>query len=502
MNENKAYEWLKKHSIETSYLGSVGSLTAWDQRTFVPPKGHPHRAEQLAILARLLHERATDPRIGERLTAIEGAALVQDPTSTEAVNAREWRRAYDRATKIPKRLAEELARTTAECETAWEQSRPKNDWKAYEPHLTRVLKLLHEKAAALGYEKEAYDALLEDYETGETAASLETIFGRLSQALISLLDRIQGSRVNPETEILRRSFPIEAQKKLSRAVAKAIGYDLEAGRIDTTAHPFTIGIGPGDIRITTRYFEDFFPAAFFGTIHEAGHAIYEQGLPSEHWGTPRGETASLGIHESQSRLWENMVGRSRGMWRYCFPQAQQLFITLGDVEIDQFVLAINSVQPSLIRVEADEVTYNLHILLRFDLELALMRGDLQVADLPEAWREKMKTYLRVEPPQMASGVMQDVHWSAGLVGYFPTYTLGNLYAAQLFGAAEKDIGDLDERFASGDFQPLLEWLRNNIHQHGTTYKPRDLIRHVTGAEPDPSYLIDYCEKKYSALYKL
>ncbi|MCP4601162.1 MAG: carboxypeptidase M32 [Proteobacteria bacterium] len=502
MNVLDAYQWLKNHSVETSYLGSLGTLNAWDQRTYIPVKGHAHRAEQLAVLAKLLHERITDQRIAEYLAKIEGTDLVADPTSPESANAREWRKAYDRATKIPKKLVEEIARTTSKCETVWERARPKNDWKTFEPHLERVFRLLDEKAQALGYKEEKYDALLEDYESGETAESVKTMFNRMSETLVEILGKIQGSSVRPDREILRRHFPIDAQKQFSKTVAAAIGYDLEAGRIDATAHPFTIGIGPGDVRITTRYFENYFPGALFGTIHEAGHAMYEQGLPAEHWGTPRGEAISLGIHESQSRLWENLVGRSHGMWRRYFSEAKELFASLSDVDFDRFLLAINAVEPSLIRVEADEVTYNLHILLRFDLELGMMRGDLSVKDLPEAWREKMKTYLGVDPPDVASGVMQDVHWSAGLVGYFPTYTLGNIYSAQLYHYAEQKLGNLQEQFSKGEFKPLLEWLRENIHTLGGTYKPRELIREATGSAPDPSYLIRYWENKYSRLYEL
>ncbi len=502
MNPTDAYAWLLAHNIEASYLDSLGNVTAWDQRTYLPIKGHPHRAEQLAVLARVLHERATDPKIEERLQDVEGSDIVAVPTSKEAVNVREWRRIYDRSTRIPKRLAEELARATAECETVWEKARPLNDWQGFKPHLARVLDLLIEKADAIGYEQEAYDALLDYYEPGETAASLEATFSVLRKALVDLINRIQNSDVKPESSVLKRHFPVNLQERFLKSVVRAIGYDFEAGRIDTTTHPFTIGIGPGDVRITIRYFENHFPAALFGAIHEAGHGMYEQGLPSEHWGTPMGQIASLGIHESQSRLFENLVGRSKGLWRHFFNQAKTEFDSFKDMDIDRFVLAINAVEPSLIRVDADEVTYNLHILLRFDLELALLRRDLVVDDLPDAWNEKMKAYLGIEPKDMKSGVMQDVHWSAGLVGYFPTYTLGNIYAAQLFNKAEEDLGNLDDQFQQGQFDPLLNWLKEKIHKPGGTYGPRDLIHQATGSNPSPKHLIRYCQKKYSALYQL
>lgn len=502
MKPRDAYEWLKDDSIQTSYLGSMGELLAWDQRTFLPLRGQAHRAEQLAVLAKLLHERATNPRIGARLRDVEGSELMDKPNSPEAVNIREWRRNFDKSTKIPERLAVEIARATAEGETAWEKARVANDWKTFAPYLKRILELTKEKTQALGYPSEPYDALIDRYEPGETAASLEPIFEKMRQSLVALLEKVRGSRIRPDVSSLRRHYPTQAQESFSRTVAAALGYDFEAGRIDTTAHPFTIGLGPGDVRITSRYQENFFNTALFGTIHEAGHAMYEQGLPTEHWGTPMGEAVSLGIHESQSRLWENLVGRSRGFWRYVFPVARAQFDALSDVGFEEFLLAINAVNPSLIRVEADEVTYNLHILLRFELELAMMRDELSIDDLPGAWAEKMQKYLGVTPSDDASGAMQDVHWSAGLIGYFPTYTLGNIYAAQLYNEAEKELGDLEEAFARGEFGGLLSWLRANVHGLGSTFYPRDLIKRISGRDVSPEPFISYCESKYKQLYDL
>lgn len=502
MTPEKAYRWLKKHCIESSHLGSLGSIAAWDQRTYLPPSGHPHRAEQMAILARHLHERATHPRIGDALTSIEGTHLVENAVSEEAVNSRQWRKDYDRATRIPGDLAEEIARATSECESVWERSRPESDFDTFKPHLKRVLSRMGEKADAIGYKKEPYDALLEEYEPGETAHSLEGMFERLRVPLVELLDKIQGSSVRPKTEIFRGHFPKEAQAKFSALVARAIGYDMDGGRIDVTAHPFTIGIGPGDVRITTRYHEDYFLSSLMGTIHETGHAMYEQGLPVPHWGTPRGTAASLGVHESQSRLYENLVARSPGMWRYFLPGLQRLFPVFKKTDLDTFVLALNTVEKSNIRVEADEVTYNLHILLRFELELMLMRKTLHVDDLPDAWNDKMKKYLDVVPDNHKDGVMQDVHWAAGLVGYFPTYSLGNIYAAQIFDAAKDALGNIDDLFSKGEFSPLLDWLGKHIHEPGGTYLPRDLVAHATGSEPTPSHLIRYCEDKYTRLYDL
>ncbi|MCU0664528.1 MAG: carboxypeptidase M32 [Myxococcota bacterium] len=502
MTAEEAYEFLLKTSLESSYLGSLGELAAWDQRTYLPRGGQGHRAEQLATLARLLHERITDPRIGDCLAAVERTALVSDPDSPQAVNVREWRRDYDLATRIPERLAVDIARVTAEAESVWEQAKQADDWHRFEPYLAQVLDLQKEKAHALGYLEEPYDALLDRYERGETAATLEPLFRTLKDSLVQLLEKIEGSGRRTATPLLARSFDIESQKRFCRTVASALGYDLECGRIDVSAHPFTIGIGPGDVRITTRYNENQIARGLFGTLHEAGHAMYEQGLPREHWGTPRGQAVSLGIHESQSRLWENFVGRSRGFWSYVLPVAQAELPRLSDTDLDGFLLAINTVAPSLVRVEADEVTYNLHILLRFELELSLMRGELSVSAVPEAWRMKMREYLGIEPSSEAAGALQDVHWAAGLVGYFPTYTLGNVFAAALYAAADREIGPLEERFACGDFASLKEWLRTKIHEVGSTYSPRQLILRATGELASPKSLISYYETKYSELYHL
>lgn len=500
MTPREAYEWLASHGKETAYLESMGSLLRWDQRTYIPPGGHPHRAAQLANLARLLHIRHTDPRIGEMLAVVEGSELTRDPLGVEAVNIREWRRTFDRTTKLPERLAVDLARAGSEGQSVWEEARPKNDWNAFKPHLERLISLKREEAEALGYEHEPYDALLDDFEPGETARNIEPVFSELRKALVDLLNRIEGSSRRSDTSILRRHYPRAAQETFARAVLERVGYDFGSGRMDPTSHPFTISIGPGDVRITTRYDVHQFTMGFFGAVHEAGHALYNHGLPAEHWGTPMGRSVSLGIHESQSRMWENLVGRSLGFWKHVYPEAQRLFPALEDVPLESFYFAVNDVRPSLIRTEADEVTYNLHVLLRFELELALMRRELNADDLPEAWSQKMKDLLGLEPPDYADGVMQDIHWAGGAIGYFPTYTLGNLFAAQFFTRAEQDLGDLQQHFSAGELSPLLQWLRAKIHSQGKRYRSRDLVKTVTGEDLNPRRLIDYLREKFGALY--
>ncbi|MCL4503376.1 MAG: carboxypeptidase M32, partial [Deltaproteobacteria bacterium] len=393
MTPQDAYAWLRQHNLETSHLGSIGHLLGWDQRTQIPPKGHDHRHVQFAMLAKWLHQRETDPRLGEMLAAVEGSELVRDPLSVEAVNVREWRRDYDRATKIPQDLAVALAQASSEGETVWERTRADSDWQTFQPFLSRIIDLKRQEAEALGYEQESYDALLDDYEPGETAAVLAPLLAQLRDGLIRLLSALRASSRQPDPTSLHRRFPRSDQERFVRMAAAKIGYDLQAGRIDPTAHPFSTGIGPGDVRITTRYDDNCFSTAFFSVLHETGHALYDQGLPVEHWGTPMGEAVSLGIHESQSRLWENLVGRSLGFWRFLYPEVQKTFPSLDGVNLEDFHFAVNEVRPDLIRTEADEVTYNLHILLRFELERALIGGDLQVADLPGAWNEKVKSFL-------------------------------------------------------------------------------------------------------------
>lgn len=502
MIAKEAYDWLRQYNGHTARLEELAELAGWDQRTMLPPMGHGHRAAQLATAAVIIHERTVDPRIGERLSEVEAAPSFLAEDSAYAANVREWRRIHDRAVKIPSALAEAWAMAAAEGETAWERARAADDWSAFAPYLEKIFKLAREKAEAVGYIREPYDALIEDFEPGETAQSVTAMFAALKPPLVSLIDRIAGSRRKPDLGIFRRGFPIGEQESFSKRIAALIGFNFEAGRLDRSTHPFTAGIGFGDARITSRYSEQMLQSGLFSTLHEAGHGLYEQGLPEAYAGQPRGRAVSLGIHESQSRLYENLVGRSRGFWEHVFPLATQTFSGLRDVSFDDFYWAVNAVQPDLIRVEADEVTYNLHIILRFELESALLRGDLKVTDLPDAWNEKMKNFFGIVPTTAAEGVLQDVHWSAGLIGYFPTYTLGNLYSAQIFDAANRALGDLQSAFRNGEFLPLKVWLGEKIHAKGSLFRPKDLIADAVGAPPDPSLLAVYLNEKYGEIFDL
>jgi carboxypeptidase Taq len=497
----QAYERLIAEVKQVAILGSCASVLGWDEQTYMPKGGVKNRSEQLALLAGLTHERFTAPQIGDWLSEVEGSDLVSDRLSIEAVNVREIRRGYDRSTKLPKDLVQELARMTTIGQQAWAEARSKSDFALFQPHLEAILDLKKKEAAALSTGNTPYDALLDEYEPGETTDNLTQVFSALRNELVELVGAIVDSGKKPNLDIVKRHYPKDKQSEFGQMVAAQIGFNFECGRIDETAHPFCSGFGPGDTRLTTRYDEDFFPQAFFGTMHEAGHGIYDQGLNADYYGTPMGNSTSLGIHESQSRMWENFVGRSRAFWTHFFPKAQEAFPdALAGVSADDFYFAVNNVEASFIRVEADEVTYNLHILLRFEMEQALMNGGLKAADVPGAWNETFEKYFGLTPPDDAHGCLQDIHWSFGGIGYFPTYTLGNLYAAQLFEQARDDLGNLDDQFSAGNFLPLKSWLNEKIHKPGQKYRASELVEVVTGKSLSHDPLVRHLKTKFGALY--
>jgi carboxypeptidase Taq len=486
---------------EATILSSCEAVLGWDERTYMPRKGAESRANALALLAGMVHEKITNPRIGDIINELENGAIDIKADTIESANIREMRRDYDLSVKLPKALVEELSKTVTLAQNAWQEARAKNDFDSFKPHFEKVIKLKQQSAEHFGYEGSPYNAMLDIFEPGMTTEDVTKIFADLRNDLVELLGKIESTGNKPDTSILHRDFPETTQQEFGMKAASAIGFDFEAGRLDKTTHPFCTGFGPGDTRITTRYNEKFFNAAFFGIMHEAGHGIYDQGLPVEHYGTPAGESISLGIHESQSRMWENMVGRSKPFWKHFFPVARGLYSkSLKDVDLDTFYFAINEVKPSFIRVEADEATYNLHILLRFELESGFFNGDIKLDDVPFEWNERFEKYFGIKPPDNAQGCLQDVHWSAGLIGYFPTYTLGNLYSAQFFAKADKDLGGLDKDFEKGEFNRLLGWLRKNIHEHGKRYRADELVKKVTGEPLSHKYLIDYMTKKFGELY--
>jgi carboxypeptidase Taq len=462
-----------------------------------------YRGDQMALLAGLMHDRWSDPVLGERLEVLAESNLASNPHSDTGCTIREIKRRRDRKVRLPKSLVEEMTRTCVQGQQVWQEARGKNDFASFRPLLEKIIRLKRQEADALGYEECLYDALLEDYEPGQKTSTLREALGNLRDALVPLVAAIADSGRQADLSILERSYAPEIQKSFASEVAQRIGFEFDRGRLDVTAHPFCTTLGPDDCRITTRYQEHDFGDAFFSVLHEAGHGIYEQGLHTEAFGLPLGCTAGLGVHESQSRLWENQVGRSRAFWDYHYKSAQKSFPdALGSVSPDDFYWAVNAVRPSLIRTEADEVTYNLHVLIRFELEQDLLSGDLPVSDLPEIWNQRYQQYLGITPPSDSDGVLQDIHWSAGLMGYFPTYSLGNLYAAQLFARADEEVGPVDEQFRQGEFRPLRNWLREKVHHEGHRYLASELMQRATGQELSHEPLIDYLTRKLTPLYEL
>ncbi len=494
---NENYERLVAQLKEYATINQVAGLLSWDQETYMPDKAAEDRANQLAYLAGLAHEKLTRDELGRTLETLAAEAS-EDPVI--ATNVRETKRERDRAVKLPNQLVKDLAKATTLGQEAWTEARKDSDFSQFEPHLNKLLDLKREVADRIGWDVEPYDALLDDYEPGATAREIEELFGGLKKSLVPLVAAFRDAAKQPDLEILKRSCPPAQQAAFNRRVVESMGFDFAAGRIDVSTHPFCSGSTPNDVRLTTRYDEHYFPTSLFGCMHEAGHGLYEQGLLVEHAGTPMGSSVSLGIHESQSRLWENQVGRSRPFWECWYGTFQETFASLKDVALDDFHFAINNVRPSFIRVEADEVTYGLHIMLRFMIEREMISGKLATSAIPARWNELFTELFGITPPNDAQGCLQDIHWSFAAFGYFPTYQLGNLYAAQIFDAAQRALPDLEEQIRRGELRPLREWLRENVHQYGMRYRAKELIEHVTGAPPSPQPFIDYVERKFKPLY--
>ncbi len=495
-----AYARLMDRVRDIGRFRAIEALLEWDQETYMPPGGVKARAEQIALIAGVAHERM----VADETKALLEEAAAHDEDYVAVTNLRETRRTFDRASKVPTELVKEIAHTSAMAKEAWVKARKDSDFPTFAPLLGKMVDLKKQLADHVGYETEPYDALMDEFEPGARAADIDELFATLRDQTVALLRKIQAASDKPDAAILTRHYPQAQQEVLSRQMATALNFDFDSGRGDVTVHPFctTIG-GCDDVRITTRYLEDFLPAAMFGTMHETGHGLYEQGLPVEHRFTPMGDCISLGIHESQSRMWENMVGRSRGFWEHHYAGVQVMFPdALGDVSLDAFYRAINTVAPSFIRVEADELTYNLHIALRFEIERGIFTGKLKIEDIPAAWSEAFDRFLGVTPDNDAEGCLQDIHWSMGIFGYFPTYALGNLYAAQFFGQAEKDIPDLANRIRANDHKPLLAWLREHIHQHGMRYRAGELVEKVTGKPLSIEPFMGYVTAKFSEVYGL
>lgn len=489
------YPHLLERAREIALLSSAAGLLQWDQETGMPPRALPWRADQLAYFGGRTHRLWTALEVGNWLAECEAHGFPAG--SAEATNVMGWRRSFDRATRLPAELVEEFARVRTHAHEAWVDARAKSDFGVFRPHLEAVLALCRQMADRWGYAEARYDALLEEYEPGARAADLARVFGALRPELVKILGpAVERSRRVP-ADGLRGDYPVASQAAFNREVAAAFGFDFDAGRIDATAHPFCTGLSPGDCRLTTRYDPTLFTSSLYSVLHEAGHGMYEQGLDPAAFGTPAGTAASLGIHESQSRLWENLVGRAPEFWEHWLPRAAHHFPGLRNRTPEGMTVAVNRVEPSFIRVEADQLTYDLHVILRFELEQALLAGDLAVADVPAAWNEKFGQSLGLPVPDDARGCLQDVHWSAGLVGYFPTYTLGNLNAAQLLARARADCPELGGELRAGRYGALLGWMREHVHRHGQREEAPRLMASATGRPTGAGDYLAYLSNKFA-----
>lgn len=493
----KELEELRRRAGEIADLHGIGGLLLWDQNTMMPPGGAAARADQFEALERILHDRITDPGLAKLLDALEPWAADQDPDSDAAALHRALRRDHHKAVNVPTDLAAEISSAAAHAQQAWMEAREAQDFKRFQPALERVLDLQARYIACFdgtGEFAHPYDVLLDDYEPGLTTAELTALFDNLQAELVPLVSA--AAAAGEDGPVFAGRFPVEKQKTLTDELLRAVGYDPEHWRLDAAVHPFARSMAHTDVRLTTRWEEDDLAMAVYSCLHEFGHGLYEAQMDPAHYRTTLAEATGLGVHESQSRLWENLVGRSKPFCEWLLPLLRRhLGGPFEAIDVDQLYRDVNQVRLSLIRIEADETTYNLHVALRFELELALVEGRLSVAELPDAWNEATHRLLGLETPSLLEGVLQDIHWGAGMIGYFPTYTIGNLMSAQLWTALAADLPDVEERIAAGDFAPLREWLREHIHRHGRKYTSRELLKRTTGEELRVEPLLAYLEGK-------
>ncbi len=493
-------EQLKTHLAEISDLMYIGNLLGWDQETNMPPAGVKERGEQMATIARLVQQRITSDELCRALEEAEAEVVGMDPDSDEARLVKVTRREVDKRLKVPSRYYEELSQLAVESYAAWKEAREADNFERFRPYLERMVDLRREFASYFSPYEHVYDPLLNEFEPGLKTKEVQQIFTELRPRQVALIQEIT-SRPQVDDSPLRQYFDPQKQWDFGVEVLTKFGYDWQRGRQDKAAHPFTTSFGLNDVRITTRILEDYVGSALFSSMHECGHALYDLGSDPALARTPLAGGSSLALHESQSRLWENLVGRSKPFWEHFYPRLQEYFPQqLGNVSLDAFYKGINKVEPSLIRVEADEATYNLHVMLRLEIEIQLMTGELQTAHLPEAWNTLMNEYLGLTPPNNAKGVLQDVHWSHGYIGYFPTYSLGNLISAQLWDTIQKEIPNLDDQIRKGEFGELLEWLHAKIHRHGSKFEAPELVQRITGQSITPQPYIRYLRQKYGEIY--
>lgn len=494
------FNQLNTMMAEVIDLNHAAALLHWDMQTYMPRGGAESRGQQLATLNRLMHLRATSAELGNLLDELQSYTNGLDPDSDEARLIKVTRREYDIRTRVPVEWVEKYTQATSDAHLVWQEARQENNYAKFQPHLERIMDLRRQYARFFEPYEHVYDPLLNEYEPGMKTSDVKAIFEALRPQQVALLQAITASP-QVDDSFLHQPFDGQKQWDFGVEVISKFGYDWDRGRQDKAAHPFTTKFGMDDVRITTRIIPDYIGSALFSTMHECGHALYEMGVNHKYQRSALGFGASLALHESQSRLWENLVGRSYEFWEHFYPRLQQYFPDeLGSVELPAFYKGINKVQPSLIRVEADEATYNMHIMLRLEIEIALMEGSLEVKDLPEAWNSRMQEYLGLTPPNDTVGVLQDVHWSSGLIGYFSTYALGNLISAQLWERIHQEIPDLKEQIRQGKFEELHQWLAKNVHQYGTKFEPQELVQRITGKKIEAGPYLNYLEDKYSKIY--
>ena len=502
MQPEQQLEQLKTLLAEIADLNYASALLDWDQQTYMPPGGAENRGHQLATLQQIAHTKLVSDELGKLLDDLQPYVSQLDPDSFDARLVKVTRRNYEKDTKVPIEWVADFSMAVTIAHEAWAKARAENNFPHFLPHLERVLDLRRRYAEFFAPFVHIYDPLIDIYEPGMRTNAVKAIFDTLRPQQVELLRKI-ASRPQVDDSFMHLIYDEQKQWELGVEVITKIGFDWKRSRQDKTLHPFTTSFGWGDVRITTRLFPNLLSSALFSTLHEAGHAMYAMGSNASLDRTPLFNGASSGFHESQSRMCENLIGRSYPFWQYFYPRLQEVFPTqLGNLPLDTFYKGINKVDPSFIRVEADEATYNLHIMMRMELEIALMDNSLAARDLPEAWNTRFQEYLGLTPPDDARGVLQDVHWSGGLIGYFPSYALGNLIAAQLWECLNADIPDLSGQICQGDFSHWLAWLRENIHQHGAKFEPQELIQRVTGSSIDPAPYMRYLEQKYSKIYGL
>ena len=495
----KKYDSYKAKLAKIADIEYTLAVLGWDQETYMPEKGADFRAQQISTLSGIGHEMSVDKELGNLLKKLHKSKELDKKQSR---NVEESYKDYKQSKKYTTEFVELLSKTTSECFQAWQKAKQQSDFKIFAPHFTKMVKLKRQEAEMLGYKKHPYNALLDQYEPGANVADLDILFKDVREQLVGFVKKIAAAKQNSDA-FAHKHYDKDKQWNFGIDLLKQMHYDFEAGRQDISIHPFTTSFSPLDVRVTTKVIENNLKSMIWSCIHEGGHGLYEQGLPASQYGLPLGEAVSLGIHESQSRLWENNVGRSLPYWKANYKRLQGYFPEqLKSVTLDQFYKGINQVKPSLIRIEADEVTYHFHILVRYEIEKALMDGSVEVKDLPAFWNEHYKKYLGVSATKDSEGVLQDIHWSHGSIGYFPTYSLGSFYAAQFFHQASKEVKGLQQHIEKGNMLPLLNWLREKIHKHGKFYSAADLCKHVTGEKLNFKYFMNYATDKYSVIYNL